>query len=218
MPETSFRMRRRRSRAARIARLLAALALLVAVAGLLARLVGGGEPKPEPLARVAFTNSVRPVAQGPAQPDAGAAEREAGEIARLLDTWYQAAFVDPKGADEGTYPSLQSLVTPEARAAFARDVNALTIGEARGEVRSVRPTLASAAVTVYFDRDAHPEFAVAVVEFRATAAMREKKAHPLRIEQAATFHLRKEGGRWVIFAYGADETQKSATPSPSPSP
>lgn len=216
MPEATFNVRPRPSRGARALRVGGVAVAALALVGLLVRFLAGEDPVPEPLGNVKFTSVVRSIAQGPSEPPPSAAETERGAITDLLDAWYQVAFVDPTGWDDGKFTVLKDLLTEDARTSFDRDVNALTIGEARTEVVRVNPARAHAVITIYFDGDVNAQFAVAEVAFVATARMQSKEAPPLTISQEAAFQLRRDGDRWIVYAWDVDSRQQSATPAPSP--
>lgn len=208
--------RRRRARRARLVRAAGIVVVLVVAVGLALRFVGGGEEE-LPTPTVAFKSSVKTYSQVPDKPGGGAVGKEAKKITRLLDRWYQTAFVDPALWGDGTFPEVRGLFVQEARTAFEADIASLTIGEARTELERVVPKRARARISVFFDEDGKARFAVAEVDFTATGTPRADDALPLTIAQKAVLHLRKtKGGAWQVFAYDAKQNQDSVKPSPTP--
>ena len=134
----------------------------------------------------------------------------------MLNDWYEQAFVDTDRFGSGTFPDIAKNFTSTARAKFAQDLNTLTIGEARTEVKHVDPTTQTAIVTVYFS-NGKPTYAIAAVRFVANATMKSSNAYPLKIDQSVTYDFQKTGQGWVVSYYSAKQSQHSLVPSPSAS-
>jgi hypothetical protein len=219
MPQSTFTVRPR-ARGLRLLKTASALAFMLAVAALLVRLVGGEEIKEEPIARVAFLSKLDVVSQRSAAPSQQAAAAEQQAIVTLITDWYQRAFVDPRLWGDGTFPEVAGLFQGAAAAAFRRDIDSLTIGDARTEVTRVRPRGARVTITLYF-ADARAPFAVASVVFNATGVLKEdvkdEGAPTLDIRQKATLYLSKTAEGWRVFAYDADQSQKTVVPEATPS-
>lgn len=210
--------RRRRARGVRLLRMLGAVVLLVAVVALVVRFVGGEDEEALPTPQVAFKASVTPYSEAREKPQGRAVDAEADKITTLLDRWYQSAFVDPKLWGDGTFPRVRSLFAQQARKSFRADLDSLTIGEARTELVRVVPKRARAKISLFFDENGTPRFAVAEVEFRASGTPRAEESQPVAIVQEAVLHLRtQKGGAWQVFAYDAKQRQDSVPP-PRPTP
>lgn len=187
---------------------------MLAVVGKLAR---GGKKKETPIEKVAFVSTTTAESDA-GQPDAGKVKDESGDIVKMLNEWYDRAFVDPKLYGDGAFKDVRAHFSSETHARFARDLNALTIGEAREDVSRVHIDSQQVDVTVFFQNGKTPRFAVAAVTFAATATLKEKKSLPLQINQKATYHLTKRSnGDWIVTYYTVHESQDSVRPSPSAS-
>jgi len=217
MPESaSFSVRPKPNyRRRRTFTVLVLLAVAVIVVALLSR-GGGGTKKGEPgTPTMAFASTVTNVPQQKA-PDAGTATANGDAVVKMFNDYYQVGFVDPHKWGDGTFKDLQALFVKEANTSFTGDINSLTIGEARTELKRVDPQPSTLTVTVYYDAAAKPTFAVAAATFVATGTL--KQAGPaLIIQQKATYYLQKFGDAWTIISYDAHQTQQTPTPSPSPS-
>jgi hypothetical protein len=219
MPQSTFSVRPR-ARGLRVLKFASALALVLAVAALLVRLIGGEETKAEPIGRVAFLSKLDVVSQRSAEPSQQAAAAEQQAIVTLITDWYQRAFVDPRLWGDGTFPEVAALFQGAAAAAFRRDIDSLTIGDARTELTRVRPRGARVTITLYFDDDRAP-FAIASVVFNATGVLKQEakdeEAPTLDIRQKATLYLSKTAQGWRVFAYDADQNQDTIEPEATPS-
>lgn len=214
MAQPSFHRSGRSVRKARLRRtIVLGLLGIAAIAFLIGKLTGGSEPE-RPIAKVAFTTTVR--GDGAPRPakDAPAAEAEA--IEEMLNAYYQQAFVDPASYADGEFPEVAELFQAAARPAFGKDLATLTIGDAATEATRVDPTTTTARIIVYFE-DGKATLATVGVRFVATATMKAPQTLPVRIDQRATLHLVKEGDAWRIAFYeDASQKQTSFTPSASP--
>jgi hypothetical protein len=193
---------------------LVLLTVAVLVAVLLSR-AGGPAKKKEPgTPKLTFTAALKDVAQGNA-PDPGKSSGESSAIVKMFTDFYQTAFVDPKKWGDGKFEDLVKLFAKEVQPQATKDLPALTIGEARTELKRVDPMASTLNVTVYYDKDVNPQFAVATANFAGRGTLKQS-GPPLNIAQSATFYLHKEGGDWVITAYDTNQNQEQQTPSPSP--
>jgi hypothetical protein len=198
------------------------IALAIVTVGVLAGIVltrGGGiaGKKDLPTPQLVFASSVEPVSGGSKTAPQGKVKDESGAIVTLFTEWYQEAFVDPKKWGDGTFADLAGHFTADAKAAFNRDKAALTIAEARTELKRVDSPLGSVKVTVYF-HDGNPQYAVADVTFKAVGTMKRKGVPPLQISQRGSYFLRKVDGGWKIFSFKAHEEQVQPSPTPTASP
>ena len=209
---------RRRTRQQRLLRTGIGVVVIVVLAALIANLVGGGKKglSGPGVPQVKFVAAIDGQTDATSKPSKSAVKSQADKIVKLLDEWYQRAFVDPKLYGDGTFPEITKSFDAAAKAAFARDKATMTIGDAREEVKSVEPGDQIAKVTVFFDKNA-PKFAIAKVHFTATATMKQSGAYPLKIDQTVTynFQINKEG-LWVVTYYTANQKQDSVVPSTSP--
>jgi hypothetical protein len=189
------------------------LVVLIALAALAVGKCTGGDQAETP--QVSFTATVRAETDGKAvAPEAIEAESDA--IVGLLNDWYQRAFMDPRLFGDGDFRAVSARFTEEARAQFARDIDSLTIGEARTEVASVVPGRMTVGITVFFENGAAPRFATASVRFSALATLKDREALPLQIVQNAKLHFEKSDSDWLVAYYEADETQSSLVAAPRP--
>lgn len=207
----------RRTRQQRLTRTLVVFVVLIVLVVLVGK-CAGGKKAPQATPKLAFAASTSAESNG-ATPDPGAAKTESARIVAMLDDWYQTAFVDPKLYGDGTFRSVRAHFTGGAATQFGKDIDSLTIGEARTEVSRVVPGPSRVDVTVFFQDGRTPKFAVAAVTFVATATLKAKDSLPLRISQKATYHLdRRPNGDWIVSYYTVHESQDSVQPSPSGSP
>jgi hypothetical protein len=218
MPESaSFSVRRPNYRRRRTFTVLGVLGALVLVVVLLTR--GGGPlggPDEPPIPTLEFVAKARHVFQGKAA-GASTQQGEVDNLTKMFSGFYQQAFVDPEAWGDGTFEDLAGLFVDDAKASFQRDLPALTIGQARTELKRVDLGPNSLAVSVYYDSKQKPTFAVASVAFEGRGTL--KRSGPVvTIKQSATYYLQKVGSDWKITAYDTNETQTTPTPSPTASP
>lgn len=167
----------------------------------------------EPVTFAFATKSFKPIFEGK-RPQQAAIAAERSAIEAMFTAYYLKAFVDPGAWKDPTFAEQAALFTPEARASFAKDVAALTIGDGARDVTKVNPSATSLTTSVYFDRAGTPTYAVAAVSFKARAV---GIGDTIDLVQSATYRLQKTGSTWVIFSYEANAKQDTP-PSPSPSP
>lgn len=183
--------------------ILAALALVAC---------SGSSPGGDAVVQLSFQESIDVVAaSGEAPP---AARDQGAAIVSMITDWYQMAFVDPAGWRDPEFPEVRRLFTGEAADKVVHEIEAVTIGDARDEVRSVRPDEATVKVTLHVDDDGRTDYAVADVSFQGTGRLKEDGV-PLTIVQKAVYFLRLQDDGWRIFAYQARNDQ-AQNPEPSP--
>jgi hypothetical protein len=205
----------------RLLRVAAILAIAFAATVVVVKLTSGeaagrAGPKEQPLPTVAFQGKLDVVSPG-RKPASAVAQIEQQQILAVLNEWYQRGFVDPRSWELGTFPEVAALLDAAgAHAAFARDVQALTLGSARRELKRLEPRASIANVTLYFDPGAKPRFAVASVSFSAEGFFKVTRPGSLGIHQKGTFYLRKLPRGWRVFAYDADQQQSAPAPTPAP--
>lgn len=193
--------------------LLVLLGIVVIVVALLSR--SGGGPGESPTPTLAFATTVSHVSQGKAA-DTGAQQTQSQAIEKMFNDYYQEAFVDPEKWGDGRFEDLKGLFAEDAQASFTKDIQSLTIGQGRVDLKRVDPGASDLVITIYWDAKSQPTFAVAAATFNARGTL--KKTGPaVTIAQNATYFLQKTGDEWKITAYDADETQNTPTPSPTPS-
>jgi hypothetical protein len=218
MPESaSFSMRNKPNyRRRRTVSILVLLLAGVVVVALLSR-GGGGKPgsKENPVPTLAFVSKVKSVAQNKS-PDAATTKANGDAVVKMITGYYQEAFVDPRRWGDGQFADLRELFAKEAQASFTQNVAALTIGEARTELKRVDPTGATLTVTVYYDAKNRATLAVAAAAFNAKGTLKASGPE-VTIQQKATFYMQKQGASWIITDFDAEQHQDTPTPSPSPS-
>jgi FlaG/FlaF family flagellin (archaellin) len=193
----------------------------VVLAALIANLAGGGKKKsgstpPPGVAQVAFVASVKGATNAKSAPSKAAVTSESNQIVRMLNDWYEQAFVNTDKFGDGAFPDIAKSFTGAAGTSFKKDLGMLTIGDARTEVKRVDPSTQTAKVTVYFN-SGRPTYAIAAVHFAAHATMKQSSAYPLKIDQVVTYSFQKTAQGWVVTYYSGNQTQNSIVPSPSPS-
>lgn len=196
-----------RPHAFRLRGLPAILVLLVASA------CSGGPQGSDSVIQVSFTDAVSVVAVSGEEPaaDPPGAQDEGRAIVALITDWYQKAFVDPAGWRDPAFPDVVGLFTGDARDRVRDEIASVTIGRARTEVRSVIPDAADVKVTLYYDGDGLPAYAIADVSFVATAALKAR-GNPLTISQKGTYFMRRVDDAWRIFSYQARNDQAQNPP------
>jgi ketosteroid isomerase-like protein len=217
MPESaSFSMRKKPNyRRRRTASILVLLVVVVVVVALLSRGGGGPGSKENPVPTLAFVSKVVSVAQNKA-PDEATKKANGDVVVKMVTDYYQKAFVDPREWGDGQFEDLKALFAEAAQPAFTKDVTALTIGEARTQLKRVDPTGATLTVTVYYDAKNQPTLAVAAAAFNARGTLKDT-GPAVTIKQKATFYMAKQGDGWIITDFDAEQTQDTPTPSPTPS-
>src|SRR5207249_1174455 len=98
---------------------------------------------------------------------AAAKKAETDTLVKMFNDYYQEAFVDPRKWGDGTFKDLKAHFASDVQPSFVKDINSLTIGEARTELRRVDLDVNTLAVTVYFDSHVRPSYAVVVARFNA---------------------------------------------------
>jgi len=218
MPESaSFSVRQKKANYRR-RRTITVLVLIVAAVVVIALLSRGGGvgTKGKATPTLAFVASVRTVSQGKT-PDGGSVKTNGDAVVKMFDDYYQRAFVDPSKWGNGQFPELKTLFSQKAQTTFTKDLNSLTIGEARTELKRVDPIPSSLVVTVYYDTRSNATLAVATASFNANGTLNQA-GPPLVIHQKGTFYLERVGSAWSITAYDASQTQETPTPTPTASP
>ena len=218
MPESaSFSMRKKPNFRRR--RTLAGIVLLVAaivVVALLSRSTGGPGSKSNPIPTLAFVAKVNTVAQT-SSPDAATRRADGDTIIKMFTDFYQEAFVDPRKWGDGQFNDLKDKFAKDAQASFTKDLESMTIGTLRTQLKRVDPTTANLVVTVYYNDKQKPTYAVAAASFYAHGTLKQSGPR-VTIKQKATFYLTKTGGGWSIMSYDSDQSQDTPTPSPTASP
>lgn len=208
---------RRKTRQQRLLRTGIGVVVIVVLAALIANFAGGKKKTNSPppgVAQVKFVASAKGASDAQSLPPKSAVNAEADKVVSMLTDWYEQAFVDTTKFGNGTFPDIAKNFTSAARTKFAQDLNSLTIGEARTEVKRVEPSTQIVNLTVYFSKG-KPTYAIAAVHFVADATMKRSGSPPLKIDQAVTYDFQKTGQGWVVSYYSAKQSQRSIVPSPS---
>jgi hypothetical protein len=192
------------------------LVLVVVVLLVLPRGGGTGRPKGQTTPILSFAATHKNITQGKKLPDAGTVSGNQDQLTKMFNDFYQTAFIDPQKWGDGTFGKLRDLFAKAAQASFTKDLTSLTIGEARTELRFVDPMPSTLVVTVYYDKNAKPTFAVAAADFNGRGTPKTTGPAVL-IHAKATFYMQRAGNDWTITYYDAKQTQESVSPSPSPS-
>src|SRR5207253_10472571 len=121
---------RRHTRRYRLMRTLIAIAAVIAVVAIIiGKLAGGGPGKEPPTPQTNFVATVVPETDAARAPKPAAVQKERDAIKKILDDWFQTAFVDPKKFGDGSFKDAESHFAKEARDQFRKDIPTLTIGE-----------------------------------------------------------------------------------------
>jgi hypothetical protein len=218
MPESaSFSMRKKPNYRRR--RTLAGVVLLLAaivVVALLSRSTNGPGSKSNPIPTLAFVAKVTTVAQA-SSPDSTTRKADGDAIVKMFTDYYQEAFVDPRKWGDGQFNDLKDMFAKDAQTSFTKDLESLTIGTLRTQLKRVDPASANLVVTVYYDAKQKPTYAVAAASFNAHGTLKQTGPR-VTIKQKATFYLSKASGGWTITSYDSDQSQDTPKPSPTASP
>jgi hypothetical protein len=144
------------------------------------------------------------------------AEDAAGNVKETLDQLYLVAFVDPDSW--GDYDEAFALFDAPAAASAEQDVDVLTLGsDASEEYDRLRPATGTVAIVVLTDARDRPVSAIATVDFRADAELKDGTSTSVRSE--GSYFLHPGGDGWRIYAYRItrDEAAPAGT-SPTGSP
>jgi hypothetical protein len=212
-----------RSRVARRRLLVGGIVAVVAIGVLVFLLIGGKDLLPPVLGgdtpetpeldfRLGTVTVVTTTDTRPAQLE-GDAKDVAGDVHDTMNTLFQGAFIDPDVWDGDDYEDLFGAVMTEAAAERAlADVDTLTLGSGAGDVYDfVEPvTKSHLSVEVLTDTNDKPTQAIARVTFRANTEKDDGTFTQVTV--AGSFFLRHEDGRWRVFSYEVDRTERPRTP------
>lgn len=166
----------------------------------------GGSPAPPPEPQANFTagevTAVDVLDRGEANERA---IQEAGNVVKLLNAYYDIAFVKPTKWGGGQHPELAGLFTTEAQAGLAPNLGALALTDLAPKIERMEPQVQdSGRITVQVEEDLSVPIAIVGVAFEGTATTVAKEDGPLKVLHNATFWLAKEGEGFKIAAYVAD--------------
>lgn len=142
------------------------------------------------------------------------ATEEAPKVLSLLNSFYTAAFLDPKKWSGGTHPELPEFFSAESRPSIAPNLGALALAELAPRLRGLNSTKQDAPrISLLVDHDLSSPVGVVTAVFEAKATPARGKT-PVSIVHNATFWLWNEGDAYRIYAYTtelrADSQVKSA--------
>lgn len=180
--------------------------------GLIGLFRGGSKPEAK-LAQVAFAGSDRGQTDAKAPAAKATVTTEATNIRRMLNDWYQKAYVDTSAFKDGSFPEVSAHLDSGAQATFAKDKNSMTIGDLRERAQRIVPSKQTANITVFFTAGNKPKFAVADVTFVARVTLKDEKALPVSVKQHGVYHLTNTGGEWMVSYYDVDQTEDSIQPT-----
>jgi hypothetical protein len=189
--------------------------VLIAVIAAIVNLVGGGGSSPEKLSKVAFHGKAAGQSDAKRKAAPADVQSESAAITKMLNDWYQAAYVDPSKWSDAAFPDIAKLFAPGAQTSFRKDVTSMTIGDLRDLAARVVPHTQKADVTVFFATGTKPRYAVADVTFTAVATMKQKGARQVVIKQHGVYHLEKDGSDWVVAYYDVNQNENSVEPTPA---
>lgn len=213
---------RRRSK---IRRRVAAAVGVVALAGVAAFLLLGGEVPiidggPTGPAEYTFDlKSVKaaPTSETPPGELEDVARSAATGVEDTMDQLYFLAYVDEDSW--GDYGGLTDLFVGKAAARAEADTEVLTLGADANDVYgSLDAPPGTLRVIVLTDAKDGPASAIALVRFRAETT--RKQGSPTTITSTGSFFLHPVDGAWRVYAYRIDrdeEPRSSASPTGSPS-
>jgi hypothetical protein len=143
------------------------------------------------------------------------AAQEAAGVVAFLNDYYSIGFLDPSRWHGGTHPDLAGLFIPDAKAAAARDLQALALADLAPKLKRVEATKQQASrVSVLIEPDLDPSVAIVSAAFEGTGQPVASGEGPVKIVHTATFLLTKQAGAFRISAYDvtlkADTTARTA--------
>lgn len=195
----------------------ALLAILAAGAVLLVRPGTGARkpPRPLPPPRANFVALEVRAVDAHDRPEAAVrAQEESGKVIDLLNTYYNAAFLDSRKWGKGTHPALTALFTAEAAPQAAQNLGALALSDLALRVRRVAPSKQEATkISIQIEDDLSAPIAVVAAVFEGSASTRSKADGPVKISHHALFWLVREGDAYRIMAYTTELTADTKTKS-----
>jgi hypothetical protein len=209
--------RRRATAWRRAAAALGVVALLVVAGSLLlggdGSLIDGNHAGPGEFSFELKKVRVVPITRTPPADLQDEAEEAGVGVKATMDELYFRAFVDTGSWSD--YTAAFDLFEEQAAARAEADTDVLTLGSTANEdYETLEPRPGALRIVVLADRKDAPVRAVAEVEFKADADLKDGTSTVLT--SSGSFFLRREGEKWLIFAYRVDrDEQPSHTPSPT---
>lgn len=194
------------SRSAKSAPILLALLMLLPGACSQDNGPAGADPEPSPeppkVSEAAFElGEVRAFDAQERPESAQKAHDEAVNIVGLINSFYNAAFLNPEQWQSGAHPDLAGLFTAEAQGSMGANLPHLAMAELSDQVELVEPTLQRMDRTAFFvDDDGSLPLGLVSVTFEATGKVAGGEAD-VQIRHQAHYWLQREGETYKISAY-----------------
>lgn len=186
---------------------LAALLLLLPACGDASRPGpgGGGEPEPEEVSadferQDVFT--IDPLERQEAVQKV--LRQEAPKVIEMLNSLYDAAFVDPELWEDGAHPAMFEYFSDESRGQAQQDIESLALGAVAADLERVEPTQQEAErITLYVLEDLGTPIGLVTVHFEATGIPEDEDQPPVEIVHDAAYWLSFLDG-YKITDYSVD--------------
>lgn len=139
------------------------------------------------------------------------------EIRRIMQDFYQEAFLDPATWKSGDYDPAWSKFTPEAAQRAKEHLEVLTLGAHAGEdFDSIQPRPSLLGLRVLTNEHGKPLSAFALVTFAADA--KTSAGEPHEVVSVGSFSLEPSGDSWRITGFQVHREDDTYGSSPSPVP
>lgn len=144
------------------------------------------------------------------------AEQVAGEVARVIDDLYTAAFLDFDNWEVGEYEEVWAVFDPGAQPAAQENVATLTLGQSAGDLYDevARPK-GRLTVKVLMDGEDAPASAVAIVTF--TVRAKHGDGSYTLVTSKGQYFLRQDADGWTIYSFSVGREDREVVPEPGPS-
>lgn len=144
-----------------------------------------------------------------------ASQRATEELPKVLSTlnsFYTAAFVDPKKWSAGTHPELVGLFSAEAQPSLTANLGAMAWAELAPKIKTFKADKQQLTkVSFFIENDLSAPGAIATVSFEGVGTTKVKAQGPVKLVHNATFWLSRDGDTYKISGYSA-ELKADTTP------
>lgn len=189
----------------------------LAIAGVLAVVLGGGGGGPAPVSRStpAFSFTLQKAIGTSTEPGvkdrdlSARADEVAAEIAPTLDLLYSAAFLDPENLEAGAYDTVWTLFGDEARPTALASASTLTLGDLGAGFDDVQPDRGNLAARVLFGPEGEPQLVAVRVTFRAIATPGGDGTAPASIVSRGEYLLERRATGWIIVGFRVDREDEN---------
>jgi hypothetical protein len=150
------------------------------------------------------------------RPAVGAVANDvARHVQATLNEYYNIAFLRPSRWGGGSFPDLQGLFTPDARATVTPNLATLSLGPVAAVLAKVDPSVENAGViSVLIEQNQSASYATVLAQFDGKGTPKDKAADPIHIVQSAQFMI-DVGSGYKIAGYDITTQIDSVTKSAS---